>query len=146
MTIQAVVAAAAVILALAGTACGSDAPNAGTTSMSSATPPAPRPSSSAELSIVAPLDGQVIDGDAVALRIRLRGAKVIAATTTDLQPDEGHLHVILDDELISMTSGLGQRIPDVASGPHLLKVEFVANDHAPFEPRVIEAVAFRVSP
>ena len=146
MSSRTAIAAGALVLALAGSACGSNGPAAGATSTSPAAPSlGPRPSSTAELSIVAPRDGQVIDGDAVDLRIRLRGAKVVAATSTDLRPDEGHLHVILDDQLISMTSGYEQQIPDVAPGQHLLKVEFVASDHAPFDPRVIAAVAFRVT-
>jgi hypothetical protein len=53
--------------------------------------------------------------------------------------------VILDDQLISMTSGFEQTIPDVAPGQHLLKVEFVASDHAPFDPRVIAAVSFETT-
>jgi hypothetical protein len=146
MSSRTAIAAGALVLALAGSACGSNGPAVGATSTSPAAPSlGPRPSSTAELSIVAPRDGQVIDGDAVDLRIRLRKAKVVAATSTDLRPDEGHLHVILDDQLISMTSGHEQKIPDVAPGQHLLKVEFVASDHAPFDPRVIAAVAFRVT-
>jgi hypothetical protein len=138
------IAAGALVLALIGAACGSNEPAGGSTSAATSTSAGPRPSSTAELSVLSPRDGQVIDGDAVDLRLRLQGAKLVPATTTDLQPDEGHMHVILDDQLISMTSGLRQEIPDVAPGEHLLKVEFVANDHAPFDPRVIAAVAFRV--
>jgi hypothetical protein len=147
MSRRTAVAAGVLAFALGGTACASSTPGAAPTSVPS---PAPslvaRPSSTAELSILAPRDGQVLHADAVDLRIRLRGAEVVAATSTDLRPDEGHLHVILDDELISMTSGLEQEIPDVAPGQHLLKVEFVANDHSPFDPRVITAVAFTVTP
>ena len=130
------------LLAIAGTACGSDQPAGATTS----SPVAARPSSTARLSIVSPTDGQVIHGSDVNLKVSLHGARLVAATTTDLQPDEGHLHVILDDQLITMTAGLEQTIPDVGPGQHLLKVEFVANDHSPFDPRVIAAVAFRVAP
>ena len=51
---------------------------------------------------------------------------------------------MLDDQLISMTSHLESVLPDLAPGMHLLKIEFVANDHAPFDPRVIAAVSFEV--
>ena len=44
-----------------------------------------------------------------------------------------------------MTEGLRQTIPDVAPGRHRLTVEFVASDHAPFDPRVVEVVAFEVA-
>lgn len=103
-----------------------------------------RPSSTATLAIVSPRNGQTLAGPTVPLKVTLEGAEITAATSTNLRPDEGHLHVILDDRLISMTSGLRENIPDVKPGPHLLRVEFVANDHAPFDPRVIEQVAFEV--
>jgi hypothetical protein len=61
-------------------------------------------------------------------------------------PDEGHLHVLLDDTLISMTQGTEQTIPNVTPGPHRIQVEFVASDHAPFDPRVVSVVAFEVKP
>ena len=103
-----------------------------------------RPSSTAVLSIVAPTNGQVIHGSTVELKVDLTGATLVQVTSTDLKQDQGHLHVILDDTLIAMTSGLKTRIPNVAAGRHLIKVEFVANDHAPFDPRVIVGVAFTV--
>jgi hypothetical protein len=86
----------------------------------------------------------VIHGGSVALKVGLKDAKIVPLTSTDLRPDEGHLHVFLDDQLISMTTGVQTIIPDVPPGQHLLKVEFVATDHAPFDPRVIAVVAFQV--
>jgi hypothetical protein len=140
-----IIAIGTVITVIAGTACGSAAPQAGDTSG-----PAPsvavRPSSTADLSIATPRNGQVIRASALDVKVNLRGARLVTAATTDLQPDEGHLHVTLDDQLITMTSALEQKIPDVGPGPHLLKVEFVASDHSPFDPRVIAAVTFRVAP
>jgi len=103
-----------------------------------------RPSSPAELSIVSPKVGEVVKGSTVDLRVKLQGAKLVPVTTTDIVPDEGHLHVILDDTLISMTQGLEQSIPDVPPGDHRITVEFVAGDHAPFDPRVVTVVAFEV--
>jgi Family of unknown function (DUF6130) len=105
-----------------------------------------RPSSTAKLSIVAPKVDQVIHGSSVDLRVKLKDAKLVPATTTNIVPDEGHLHVLLDDRLISMTEGLEQTIPDVTPGPHRIQVEFVASDHAPFDPRVVAVVAFEVQP
>jgi hypothetical protein len=105
-----------------------------------------RPSSTAKLSIVAPTVGQVVHGSNLDLRVKLQDAKLVPATTTNIVPNEGHLHVILDDTLISMTEGLEQTIPDVAPGEHRIMVEFVASDHAPFDPRVVSVVAFEVKP
>ncbi len=43
-----------------------------------------------------------------------------------------------------MTSGTSQLLADLTPGEHLIQVEFVANDHAPFDPRVLAAVTFEV--
>ena len=65
-------------------------------------------------------------------------------TSTNLSPDEGHVHVLLDGSLISMNYRLGDEIPDVEPGAHRIQVEFVATDHAPFDPRVTAVTSFQV--
>jgi hypothetical protein len=127
-------------LLMASCGGGSDDPAAETGSAGA------RPSSTAKLSILEPKVDQVVHGSMVDLRVRLKDAKLVPATTTNIVPDEGHLHVLLDDQLISMTEGLEQTIPDVTPGPHRIQVEFVASDHAPFDPRVVAVVAFVVKP
>ncbi len=131
-------AAPLIAAALVAASCGS----AG--SASSSPTAATRPTSSAKLSITSPKDGATIHGSTVDLAVALTGAKLVNTTSTDLKPDEGHLHISLDDQLLTMTAGTTEKIPDVPPGRHLLKVEFVANDHAPFDPRVIAAVSFTV--
>jgi len=133
-------------LALALAACGGSDDGGGDGSSGTTSTPSARPSSTAELSIVSPAVGEVVHGSTVDLRVKLQGAKLVPSTTTDIVPDEGHLHVILDDKLISMTEGLEQSIPDVPPGEHRITVEFVASDHAPFDPRVVTVVAFEVKP
>ena len=49
---------------------------------------------------------------------------------------------MLDGELVSMTSGTSQELSGLGAGEHLVQVEFVATDHAPFDPRVQAAVTF----
>lgn len=130
-----------VMLVVAMSACsggGSAEPTAGT--------PGTRPSSTAKLSIVSPTNGQVIEGSDVKLKVALKDATIVSVASTDLKPNEGHLHVLLDGTLISMTSGTRMTIPDVTPGKHLLEVEFVANDHFPFDPGVVSAVSFEVQP
>lgn len=138
----------AAVLALILGACGSGDASSPDTSPSSSTPTvsADRPASTAKLRIVSPKNGQVVFGSAVQMKISLKDAKIVPASSTDIVPDEGHLHVILDDELISMTGDTSQYLANLTPGQHLLKVEFVASDHAPFDPRVIAAVAFEVQP
>ncbi|MCI0637075.1 MAG: DUF6130 family protein [Actinobacteria bacterium] len=127
-------------------ACGSGGGNEGAPASPSlpSSPAAERPSSTAGLAIVQPKTGTVVEGSTVLLQVSLEGAKLVPQTTTDITPDEGHLHVLLDDQLVSMTEGLEQEIADVAPGTHRITVEFVASDHFPFDPRVVSVVAFEV--
>lgn len=128
-------------LSLAMTACGGG--SAASPSVS-ASPSGTRPASTATLTIVRPAGGETIEGSTLNVRVVLKGAKIVSVTSTDLKPDEGHLHLILDDQLISMTSTTTTQIPNVAPGSHLLKVEFVANDHGPFFPNVVAVTSFEV--
>ena len=137
----ALIVATAFVLA----ACGSS-DDGGSGATGATAPSSDRPSSTAKLAIVLPKVGEVVHGSNVDLRVKLQDAKLVPATTTHIVPDEGHLHVILDDTLISMTQGLEQTIPDVAPGEHRIMVEFVASDHAPFDPRVVSVVPFEVKP
>jgi hypothetical protein len=136
---------AVVALAAALLACGGDSPAAGPTGAGTTSPtPSPRPSSSGQLSILGPKDGDVVKGSTVTLKVGLEGATLVPFTSQNLKPNEGHLHVLLDGRLISMTQGLEQEIKDVAAGAHVIRVEFVANDHVPFDPRVVQEVTFTV--
>jgi hypothetical protein len=67
----------------------------------------------------------------------------VLQTSTRLVPDEGHIHVKLDGKLVSMTAGLEQQVP-VTTGPHIIEAEFVANDHLPFNPRILTTMPFVV--
>jgi hypothetical protein len=142
------IAAVAMSLTLIGAACGGSdpAPSEPTTTQASPTIALERTASTGELTIVSPENGERISGDTAQLQIDLQGAEIVDQTSTDLQPDEGHLHVVLDGKLVSMTSGPSQLLQGLTPGEHLLQVEFVANDHAPFDPRVLAAVTFEVKP
>ena len=67
--------------------------------------------------------------------LSLTGATITPATTTAISPNTGHVHLYVDNVLVSMNYGLEQDLP-VHPGTYLLKAEFVAADHAPFNPRV----------
>src|SRR2546428_11389395 len=96
----------------------------------------PRPRSMATLQILEPLPGSVLASTKVRVRLALSGGRIIQETTTRLVPDEGHIHLLVDGQIVSMTYGLGHE-EEVAPGAHLLQAEYVANDHFPFNPRVI---------
>jgi hypothetical protein len=137
------VATGVITLVVLLTACTSNAGGSPTAS-APASSASPRPSSTAKLTIVTPANGSVVHGSTVDLRLRLEGAKIVPATTQGIRPDRGHIHVILDGQLISMNYQLQDTIADVKPGPHLLQAEFVASDHAPFDPRVIAVTSFQV--
>ncbi len=94
--------------------------------------------------IVSPQDGQVFHGADVPVKVMLHDARIVPSTTTNVVPDEGHLHISLDGEIVSMNLGLTDVLHQVAPGIHVVQVEFVASDHLPFDPRVIQQVTFEV--
>jgi hypothetical protein len=106
---------------------------------------AERPSSPAKLTIVVPRNGQTVHQARPEVRLELTGAKIVNQTTTRIQGDEGHLHLLVDGKLVNMNYGLRQRLPELPPGQHVLQVEFVAADHAPFEPRILTQAAFNIA-
>ncbi|MDE3101321.1 MAG: hypothetical protein KGJ98_03715 [Chloroflexota bacterium] len=105
-----------------------------------------RPSSPARLTIVSPANGSTVHGATVAVHLDLSGARIVDATTTNITPTEGHIHVYLDNEIVSMNYSLNATLSKVAPGQHVLRAEFVAADHAPFDPRVIVNSVFTDTP
>lgn len=103
---------------------------------------AERPSSPATIAIAAPKNGAVVRAGDVDLEIDLEGGKVVEPTEREVTPTTGHIHVELDGVVVSMNYGLGQTIEVAEPGTHTLRVEFVAADHRPFDPRVFADVAF----
>lgn len=97
--------------------------------------PAPRPSSEATVSIAEPANGATVIGTSVHVVLQLDGATIVEETTTTIRPDEGHVHLYLNGQVVSMNYGLVQDLP-VTPGTYVLRAEFVAADHAPFNPRV----------
>jgi hypothetical protein len=133
----AVLLAAGMLVACSGSGGGSS---------SSPAVPTSRPSSPAKLRILSPSNGQTVHGSTVNVRIELSGARIVRAVTKDITPTKGHLHVFLDDSLVSMNYGLSDQVHVKKPGTHVLRVEFVASDHLPFDPRVVANSAFQVKP
>ncbi|MDE3113498.1 MAG: hypothetical protein KGN00_08710 [Chloroflexota bacterium] len=108
--------------------------------------PGQRPSSPAKVTIVAPANGSTVQGPSVDVRLQLTGGRIVQTTTTNITPTEGHIHVYLDNAIVSMNYALDATLSNVTPGQHVLRVEFVAADHAPFDPRVISNSVFTDQP
>ena len=104
-----------------------------------------RPSSPARLSIRLPRNGQVVKGGTVTLKVDLEGGRIVNATTTNIRPDQGHVHVTVDGQLVAMNYNLNGKLPKLQPGAHVVRVEFVAADHLPFDPRVFTQAAFQTT-
>jgi hypothetical protein len=102
-----------------------------------------RPRSTATLTILEPAAGSSRSTSKVRVHLDLKGGQIVLQTSSRLAPDEGHLHLTLDGKLISMSPGLVSEL-EVSPGAHLLEVEYVANDHFPFSPRVVAVAPFTV--
>ncbi|MGH9185920.1 MAG: hypothetical protein ACRD0U_08930 [Acidimicrobiales bacterium] len=133
---------AAVVMAVAAvafTACGEDTNNGGTAST-----PAARPTTEAQLQIVRPAPNEIVQGPTVPVEVKLTNAEVVPQTSGPLRSDEGHIHLSIDGRVVSMTFGDTDELTDLAPGEHSLEAEFVAADHAPFANTVVAAVLFTV--
>jgi hypothetical protein len=125
----------ALALGLVAILVGACSPGAAATSTAGLASLGPRPSSPATVAIVTPTSGARVTGTSVHVVLSLTGATIVPATTTAITPTTGHVHLYVDNQLVSMNYGLEQDLP-ITAGSHVLKAEFVAADHAPFSPRV----------
>ena len=135
--------AIAAILVLLFAACGSSSspPPSAPSSPDGSAAAGGRPSSPAVVTITQPVSGTTVSGTSVHVVIDLHNATITSATTTSIRPDQGHIHLYVDNTLFSMNYSLEQDLP-VHTGTYVLRAEFVAADHAPFDPRVISPDVF----
>lgn len=103
-----------------------------------------RPRSTATIKIAQPEANAVITNPSFTVRLDLDGGRIAKVVSQDLTPDEGHVHVSIDGKIISQTFGVKERVEAPKKGRHLLQAEFVAKDHGPFMPRVLDAIPFMV--
>jgi len=135
---------AALVVALAfGLAACSSSPSP---SSSTTVPASARPSSTGVLTILSPQPGDVITGTSVDVKLQLTGATITKVVSTNLKPDEGHIHLKLDGTTITLLGSLEETVPNLTPGDHVIEAEFVASDHGPFNPRVVAQVTFTVAP
>ncbi|MDP9226521.1 MAG: DUF4399 domain-containing protein [Actinomycetota bacterium] len=136
------VMAGILVTAVMAAACGARGAKPSTPSAAASV----RPSSPARISILSPHNGQTIRSRSLPIHLSLKNARIVKPTTSNINPRKGHIHVSLDGSIVSMNYGLKDTIHNLSPGTHTLRVEFVASDHLPFNPRVFQEVAFVVKP
>lgn len=104
----------------------------------------PRPATTATIAIERPAPGAIERGETLDVVLRLDGGEIVDVTSPELTPETGHVHLSIDGTVVSMTTGLVQPVSLVGLDPgeHTLLAEFVAADHAPFDPRETATVTF----
>jgi len=107
-----------------------------------------RPRSTATLTLLQPQPNAVVTQTTLHVEFQLSGGRIVQVVSKNLTPDTGHIHLSIDGRLISMNYQLSQDVSmqAFAPGPHLVQGEFVAVDHAPFNPRVISKVIIEYQP
>src|SRR5439155_190493 len=87
----------------------------------------PRPSSTATIAFLRPREHERVSGSEMNVVLDLRGGTIVQATTTSIAPGTGHVHLLLDGSLVSMTFGTEQVVDltGVPAGPHTMTAEFV---------------------
>ena len=103
-----------------------------------------RIASTARIAIVAPTPGQTVKGPNVTVKVKLTGGTITKIVSQDVKPDVGHVHILMDGQIITLLAGYSFTIPHVSKGPHLIQAEFVEVNHAPFYPAVQQSVSIRV--
>ena len=103
-----------------------------------------RPASTATIAFLQPREHERVRGSEMNVVLNLQGGTIVQTTTTSIAPGTGHVHLLLDGTLVSMTYGTEQVVDlsEVPAGPHTLTAEFVAADHLPFAPPVTASVDF----
>ncbi len=107
--------------------------------------------STQQLFIISPAPGEVLQGNAVKIAVKLPPGITLVdpATHTVLTPGEGHLHFWLDslpkhDDATSVTvfGSPEYTYTNTFSGLHTLRVELFQNDHTSYAPPMIASVDF----
>lgn len=132
----------AAVLILSAAGCGQKGTAA------PAPPPAsssPQPASRARITIITPVNGQVIRAPTVQVKVRITLTSPAPATPQALP---GWLHLYLDGKIMTIQPVPGNYgvmetpLGHLGPGRHLLRAEFVQPSHLPWRPAVADTVTF----
>jgi hypothetical protein len=136
------VAAASLVLVLAGCSTGAKAPQTqgGSSSTQSTSPEnAPAPT----LTITAPTEGATIAPGDVEVKVAATNLEFVMPSNKNVA-GQGHVHFTLDDRPFQMSVEPNYTFKDVAAGTHKLRAELVQNNTDPFDPPVFQEITFEV--
>ncbi|HVW30983.1 MAG TPA: hypothetical protein VHL53_00465, partial [Acidimicrobiia bacterium] len=85
---------------------------------------AARPTTPARIQILEPTPNQETGPD-VTVKLNLIGARIVPQSTGPIRPDEGHIHVSLDGQVVNMTYTDVQTLTGLTPGQHSVQVDFV---------------------
>jgi len=131
-------------VSIALAACSGGGSKATNTPTPTATASFTRLTSTGHLTIVSPTPNEVIHGSTLHVKVTLAGARIVSQTTNAVTPDTGHIHVSIDGVVKTFYSGVEYDATGLTPGLHVVTVEFVMANHAPFNPRVLVRQSFRV--
>ena len=98
----------------------------------------------ASIRILSPQGGEEVPaGEPFPVRVEISGGTLTSQVETD-DATAGHLHLYVDDELVSMPSNDAPEV-ELPPGEHTIAVEFTAADHHSYEPRIIDEVEVTAS-
>ena len=97
------------------------------------------------LEILSPPPNATVGRD-IDVEMHLDGAQLVppAQVGGAIVGDQGHIHLLVDGQLIAMPYRLDTRVDDLTPGTHTVEAEFVASDHLPFANRPVATVTFDV--
>ena len=116
-----------------------------TTSTTIALTPGPSPTigpthadaSPVKLTLVSPLNDEVIDGSTAHVTITVTGGTITSTYSKNVSPTVGHIHLYMNSELVAMAYATSTDIAVEPGAEYSLYAEWVAADHGSFTPRDI---------
>jgi hypothetical protein len=128
-----------VVLVLGALAAGAGAFALGANSNQNAPAGTVGAPSGISVSIASPRDGDTVAAGAVQLEVEVDGGSLTSETQSE-DPTMGHLHIYVDNTLISMPSTETTDV-ELDSGEHTIAVEFTTADHRSFDPRITDEIS-----
>lgn len=122
------------LVAMSG--CGAMATTSGPSSSPSPTVgPRHDETSPVKITLVSPASDEIVLGSTVHVKISVSGGTITPAYSTHVSPTVGHVHLYLNNQLVSMAYATETDLPVDPGAVYSLYAEWVAEDHGSFTPR-----------